>query len=422
MAQENAEESEVLLKAKHLKQASYKAATLNAQTREQILLSMATALDENRENIKDANKLDMDAGNEKNLSSAFLDRLLLNDKRIDEMIKGLRTIAAMEDKIGYIENMIKRPNGLLIGQMYAPLGVIGIIYEARPNVTVDATGLCIKSGNVILLRGGSEAINSNLCLAKILQEAAYANGFPDGGIEIIENTDHALVDEMVTLRNYIDVLIPRGSAKFIDHIVEIAKVPVIETGAGNCHAYIESDADLDMALEIVFNGKTQRPSVCNATKKILIHKDIAEQFIPRLTEKLGNAGVIFLADEQTQQYCPEASLSTPEEWAEEFLDMRCGIKIVDSLEDAIEHINKYGSHHTETIITRDYTKAQRFQNAIDSAVVMWNASTRFTDGSEFGMGAEIGISTQKLHWRGPMSYPQLMSKKYVIYGTGQVRM
>ena len=364
----------------------------------------------------------MERGNEKGLSSAMLDRLKLNDKRIDDMITGLKTIAAMEDKIGCIENMIKRPNGLLIGQMYAPLGVVAMIYEARPNVTVDAVSLCIKAGNVVLLRGGSEAINSNLCLTNLMQQVAYANGFPEGGIEIIENTDRALVDELVTLRNYIDVLIPRGSAQFINHIVEIAKIPVIETGAGNCHAYVDEEADLVKALEIVYNGKTQRPSVCNATKKVLVHKDIADSFLPRLIEKLGEAGVIFLTDEATLPYFPEATISTEEEWTEEFLDMRLGVKIVESLEEAIDHINKYGSRHTETIITQNYTKAQQFLNSIDAATVMWNASTRFTDGAEFGMGAEIGISTQKLHWRGPMSYLQLMSKKFIVYGNGQIRM
>jgi glutamate-5-semialdehyde dehydrogenase len=254
-----------------------------------------------------------------------------------------------------------------------------------------------------------------------MQETALQNGFPEHGIEMIENTDHTLVHELATLRQYIDVLIPRGSADFISHIVSIAKVPVIETGAGNCHLYVNHDADLEMALELAFNGKTQRPSVCNATKKILIHQIVAKLFIPMLVQKMKTAGVTFLCDERTHEFIPDSKISTEAEWAEEFLDMRLGVKIIDTFEDAITHINKYGSRHTESIVTKDYKTALQFINAIDAASVMWNASTRFTDGSQFGMGAEIGISTQKLHWRGPMSVYQLMSKKFVTFGSGQVR-
>lgn len=414
-------ESEVLIKARSLKQASFKALTLSAQTRIKILQAIAENLHKNRALILKSNAQDLEAGKKKNLTAALLDRLTLNDKRIDEMIQGLKSVAAMEDKLGFIENIVKRDNGLLIGQMYVPLGVIAIIFEARPNVTVDATALCIKSGNVILLRGGSEAIHSNLILTKIMQEAAYQNGFPEHGIEIIENTSRELVDELVKLRQYIDVLIPRGSAQFIEHIVQIAKIPVIETGAGNCHTYVDEFADVNLAVEIVFNGKVQRPSVCNATKKVLVHQSVAKDFLPKMKKKLEEAGVIFLTDQRTQSYFLDAKIATNEEWAEEFLDMRLGVKIVDSMEDAIAHINAFGSHHTDAIVTKDFNRAMIFINCIDSASLIWNASTRFTDGGEFGLGAEIGISTQKLHWRGPMSVYQLMSKKFVTFGTGQVR-
>ncbi|HMF30661.1 MAG TPA: glutamate-5-semialdehyde dehydrogenase, partial [Candidatus Lokiarchaeia archaeon] len=282
-------------------------------------------------------------------------------------------------------------------------------------------GICIKSGNAVMLRGGSEAINSNVHLAHLLDDAATRAGFPSGGIQIIESTDRALVSEMLKARKYIDVVIPRGGAQFIEMVVQNAQVPVIETGAGNCHTYVDKGADLDQALQIVFNAKLQRPSVCNATKKLLVHEAVASEFLPRVRDELGEAGVIFLTDERTQEYFPDAALSTEEEWYEEFLDLRLGVKIVDSLEDAIAHINKYSSHHSEAIITKDYNRALQFINAIDSAAVYWNASTRFTDGAQFGMGAEIGISTQKLHWRGPMSYEQLTSEKFVIFGQGQIR-
>jgi glutamate-5-semialdehyde dehydrogenase len=421
MTQVTTTNSEVLLKAKAAKQAAYEAQVLSAAMREKVILAIAKNLDKNREKIKEANALDMKAGKEKGLIESMLDRLLLTDKRIDEMITGLELVAAMPDRIGCIEQMNRLDNGLLVGQMWMPLGVIAIIFESRPNVSVDAAGLCIKSGNVLLLRGGSEALNSNIMLTEIMQEAAYANGFPKGGIQIITNPDRALVDEMVTLRKFIDVLIPRGSAKFIEHIVNIAKIPIIETGAGNCHTYVDRDADQEMAVEIVFNGKTSRPSVCNATKKVLVHKVIADQFLPKLKAKLDTAKVIYLTDVPTQKYFPDAKIATEEEWYEEFLDMRIGIRIIDSLPTAIKYINEYSSHHSEAIVTENYDRAMEFINAIDSASVFWNASTRFTDGGQFGIGAEIGISTQKLHWRGPMSVNQLMTKKWVTFGSGQIR-
>ncbi len=414
-------ESEVFIKARKVKEASYKAVLLNANQRTKILQSICSALDGNRNTIFDANQKDIQFAKESGLSDAMIDRLLLNDARIDEMIKGLKEIAMMPDILGNMENVKRLDNGLLVGQMWAPLGAIAIIYESRPNVTVDAAALCIKSGNTILLRGGKEAINSNLILVKIIKEAVVKEGFPEDGIHIIENTDRALVNELVTLRQFIDVLIPRGSQSFIDHIYSIAKVPIIETGAGNCHTYVDDEADLKMAEEIVYNAKTQRPSVCNATKKVLLHSKIAKEFIELSKSRLLKWGVEFLADERVLQMIPEAKPMPEAQWYEEFLDKRLGIKIVDSIDDAIAHINHFGSHHSDAIITNNYSKALRFISAVDSASVFWNASTRFTDGGQFGLGAEIGISTQKLHWRGPMSIGQLMSKKFVTLGTGQIR-
>jgi len=415
------EESEVVQKARKAKNASYKAATLSSEDRNNVLNAIAATLDNNRDEIKRINQKDMERGKQNGLSAALLDRLLLNDSRIDGMIQGIREVLTMEDKIGHIDKMVKRPNGLLIGQMNVPLGTIAIIYESRPNVTIDAAVLCIKAGNTILLRGGSEAIHTNIYLTELMQAAAYSEGFPEGGMDIIRDTSHSFVDELVQQRDYIDVLIPRGGANFINHIVGIAKVPVIETGAGNCHTYVDKDANLDMAVEIAFNGKVQRPSVCNATKKLLVHHDVAETFLPRVKARMEKAGVVFLTDKRTSKYFPEARIATEKEWYEEFLDMRLGVKIIDSLSDAIDHINEHSSHHTEAIVTEDYSRALKFINSIDSASLFWNVSTRFTDGGQFGLGAELGVSTQQPHWRGPMSVYQLMSKKFVTFGNGQIR-
>lgn len=412
---------EVVQKAKKVKKAALKAALLSAEDRIRILNAMADAIEEKRDEIKRVNQKDVDAGREKGLSDALIDRLILNDKRISSMCQGLRDVARMDDELGDITEMWKRPNGLRIGKMVVPLGVISIIYESRPNVTVDAAGLCVKSGNVILLRGGSEAINSNVYLANLISNAAIANGFPEGGIEIIEKTDRSSVNALFKMHDYIDVLIPRGSAGFIKHVVNNSSIPVIETGAGNCHTYVDKNADLKMALEMVYNGKVQRPSVCNATKKVLVHKDVAEEFLPQVRKKLGVAKVIFLVDQKAKKYFPNSELMPPELWYEEFLDMRLGVKIVDTIDEAIDHINEYNSKHTEAIITRDYDRALKFINSIDAAALNWNASTRFTDGGQYGIGAEIGISTQKIHARGPMSVQQLTTSKYVVFGTGQIR-
>ncbi|MHA1734434.1 MAG: glutamate-5-semialdehyde dehydrogenase [Promethearchaeota archaeon] len=412
---------EALEKCRRAKAASREAAVLPAEVRVRVLLAMADSLEINRGAIQEANQEDMAAGREKGLSEPLLDRLLLNNRRMAEMVQGLRDVAAMPDELGNISGMVRRPNGLLVGRMRVPLGVVAIVYEARPNVTADAAGLCIKAGNTIVLRGGSEAINSNIAIARVLDEAAVGAGFPEGGIQVIETTDRAAVDALLAARDYVDVLIPRGNAPFIKKVVETAKVNVIETGAGNCHTYVDDLADLDMALELVYNGKVQRPSVCNATKKLLVHEKVAAEFLPRVREKLGEAGVVFLTDAAAAEYFPDSARLTEEELYEEFLDMRLGVVVVPDYRAAVEHVNKYSSHHTEAIVTRDYARAMEFMRGVDSASLFWNASTRFTDGGQFGMGAEIGISTQKLHHRGPMSVRELTCEKFVTLGTGQVR-
>ncbi|MFX0103510.1 MAG: glutamate-5-semialdehyde dehydrogenase [Candidatus Hodarchaeota archaeon] len=414
-------EKSTLEKAKKAKEAALKAAILPEETRIFVLEEMADALGKNRDVIKQTNELDVKNAKEKGLPGPMIDRLVLNDSRIDGMIQGLKEVADLPDKLGHITSMWKRPNGLLIGKMVVPLGCIAIIYESRPNVTADAAGICIKSGNTIILRGGSEAINSNKKIAAVLSEAAEKAGFPEGGMQFIDTTDRAAVDVLLKAREYIDVLIPRGGAKFIEKVVSNAQVPVIETGAGNCHTYVDKYANLEMASNLVFNGKVQRPSVCNATKKVVIHADVASNFLDIAVPRLKDAGVVLLADKSATGYLPEVDLMTEEERSEEFLDMRLGIIVVNSLQAAINHINKYSSHHTEAIVTKEYPRAIKFINSVDSASLFWNASTRFTDGGQFGMGAEIGISTQKIHARGPMSIQELTTFKFVTFGNGQIR-
>ncbi|MBN2151404.1 MAG: glutamate-5-semialdehyde dehydrogenase [Candidatus Lokiarchaeota archaeon] len=411
----------VLQQARLAKAASLKAAILSAETRVSVLHAMASAIDASRGEIKGANETDVRFAKEKGLSPSLIDRLLLNDSRIDGMIEGLRDVAKLSDKVGHITQMWKRPNGLLVGRMVVPIGCIAIVYEARPNVTVDAAGICIKSGNTIILRGGSEAFNSNKKLAEIIATAAEKEGFPKGGIQFVSTPDRVAVDELLKARKCIDLLIPRGGAEFIEKVVSMAQVPVIETGAGNCHVYVDDLADLDMAAAIVYNGKVQRPSVCNATKKVIVHEAVAKQFLAVSVPKLINAGVELLAHESAAGLVPGARPLSESDLYVEFLDMRLGIIVVGSLDEAIDHVNKYSSHHTDAIITRDYSRAMRFLTAVDSAAVNWNASTRFTDGGEYGMGAEIGISTQKLHARGPMSVPELTTTKFVVIGEGQIR-
>lgn len=418
----------VIHKAALAKEAAKILRTVDTEIKNSALIKMADAIIENTELIIKANSLDIKLGEEKGLSKALLDRLLLNQGRIEAMAEGLRQIAIMDDPIGEVKKMWKRPNGLLIGQMKVPLGVIGIIYEARPNVTADAAALCIKTGNAVVLKGGSEAIESNIIITKILREACEKAGLPKDSISILDTADREAVNVMLKLNKYIDVIIPRGSGNLINFVVNNSTVPVIQTGEGNCHIYVDEDADIKMALDIIVNAKTQRPAVCNAAETLLVHKKTAEIFIPKVLNVLSKYGVEIRACKETLDIVNNSdvtydkiSLATDVDYNTEFLDLILAVKIVDSLEDAINHIYKYSTGHSEVIVTNNYTSSQKFLKEIDSAAVYVNASSRFTDGFEFGFGGEIGISTQKLHARGPMGLNELTSTKYVIYGSGQIR-
>ncbi|WP_085829007.1 glutamate-5-semialdehyde dehydrogenase [Clostridium massiliodielmoense] len=414
-------ENYVIETASLAKSAARKMAIMSTVTKNNALNAMADALIENTEAIIEANKKDMDNGREKGLTESLLDRLLLDEERIKSMAQGLRDVSSLDDPIGEVIRMWRRPNNLKIGQIRVPLGVIGIIYEARPNVTVDAAAICIKSSNTAILRGGSEAIHSNSTIAKIISDAAVKAGLPEGAINFIETPSRDAVNIMMKLNGYIDVLIPRGGAGLINAVVKNATVPVIETGTGNCHVYVDASADLEIAANIVINAKTQRPSVCNAMESLLVHKDIADKFLPYLAEKLKPLNVEIKGCKRTQSLVESATEATEEDFAKEFLDFKFASKVVDSLDEALDHIYKYSTKHSEVIVTNNYENSQRFLNEVDAAAVYVNASSRFTDGSEFGFGAEIGISTQKLHARGPMGLKELTSSKYIIYGEGQTR-
>lgn len=421
----------LISKGKKAKEASRFLSSIDSNLKNKALHKMAEDLKANTNKIIEANKIDMENGKEKGLSGALLDRLLINEKRIDDMVNGLIEVSELSDPIGEVLNMWKRPNGINIGVKRVPLGVIGIIYEARPNVTVDATALCLKSGNAVILRGGSEAINTNKTIGKILEDSAVKSGLPQGTIQLIEITDREIVNKMLKLNDYIDVIVPRGGRGLINNVVKNSTVPVIQTGVGLCHVYVDSSANLKMAQDIIINGKTQRPGVCNALETVLIHKDAANTFLPSIAEELSKHGVESrlceksleivknsIKDDKTLSFVAKA---TDEDWDTEYLDLILSIKIVDSLDEALNHIYDHGTKHSEAIITENYTNSQRFLNEVDAAAVYVNASTRFTDGSQFGFGAEIGISTQKLHARGPMGLTQLTTTKYIIYGNGQIR-
>ncbi|OIQ61534.1 gamma-glutamyl phosphate reductase [Moorella thermoacetica] len=412
---------EVQTKGRRAREAARILAGLETSKKNEALLAMARALEEEQETILAANARDMAAGKEKGLSRALLDRLLLNEKRIRDMAAGLRELAALPDPIGEVTSMWTRPNGLQIGRVRVPLGVIGIIYEARPNVTVDAAGLCLKTGNAAILRGGSEAFHSNQALTRVISRAATAAGAPEGAIQLIETTDREAVNLLLRANDYLDVLIPRGGAGLIRTVVENATVPVIETGVGNCHVYVDAEADLDMAQRIVINAKTQRPGVCNAMETLLVHEKVAAAFLPSLAAALKEKGVTIRGCERTRAIIPWAEVATETDWATEYLDLILAVRVVDSLDSALEHIHRYGTKHSEAIVTTNYQTAREFLARVDAAAVYVNASTRFTDGYEFGFGAEIGISTQKLHARGPMGPEQLTTFKYIIFGSGQIR-
>lgn len=411
----------VKTKAAAAKKAAAKLAVTSTAVKNKALLAMAQALLAKQEDILAANALDMERAAAKGMKSSMLDRLKLTGARIEGMADGLRQVAALPDPVGNVLDGKTLANGLTITKVRVPLGVIGIIYEARPNVTADAAGLCLKSGNAVVLKGGSEAMESNKAVAGILSEAATAAGMPEGAIQFIDTSDRQAVQDLIHLNGLVDVVIPRGGAGLIKMVVMNATVPVIETGAGVCHTYVDASADVDMAVKIAYNAKVQRPSVCNAMETLLVHKDAAARFMPAMLAKYAEAGVEIRGDEGVQSFDKAVVPVTEEDWATEYGDLRLSVKIVDSIEEAMEHIARFGTGHSECIVTNDYSQAQLFQKAVDAAAVYVNASTRFTDGNEFGFGAEIGISTQKLHARGPMALPELTSTKYLICGNGQVR-
>lgn len=415
------EQSEVLEKAKLAKEAALELASASTELKNLTLVTIAETLIDRTDEILDANIQDIEAAEAKGISGAMLDRLKLSESRIEDMAEGCHIVASLPDPVGEVIKGWRRPNGLDIRQVRVPIGVIGIIYEARPNVTVDATALCLKAGNACILRGGSEAINSNKMIAKIMSECLLETGAPKNAVQLIESTDREAARELMRMNDYVDALIPRGGAGLIRTVVETATVPVIETGCGNCHVFVEASADFQMAHDIVMNAKVQRPGVCNAMETLLVDEQIASLFLPTICESLSRAGVEVRGDVITLELCPEVNPATEEDYYTEYLALILAVKVVSGVEEAIAHINKYGTRHSEAIVTRDFAAAKKFEQEVDSAAVYVNASTRFTDGFEFGFGAEIGISNQKLHARGPMGLQEITTYKYVIEGSGQIR-
>lgn len=408
-------------KARLAHEAERRLALVDTETKNRALLAMADALLAQSDFILTENEKDMERARTNGMKSSMLDRLQLTVKRIEGMAEGLRQVADLADPVGDVLSDRTLDNGLHIQKVRVPLGVIGIIYEARPNVTADAIGLCVKSGNAVVLKGGSEALSSNAAIAKVLTQAAYAYGIPDGAIQLIDVTDREAVTHLIRMNDYVDVVIPRGGAGLIRFVVQNASVPVIETGSGVCHTFVDATADCDKARKIAFNAKVQRPSVCNAMETLLVHKDVAETFLPAMLKDYFDAGVTIMGCEKVQAFDARVVAATEEDWATEYGDLRLSVKIVEGIDEAIDHIARFSTKHSECIVTEDSTNAQIFQRSIDAAAVYVNASTRFTDGFEFGFGAEIGISTQKLHARGPMALPELTSYKYLVTGNGQVR-
>ena len=409
---------------KKAKEAESVMRVLDTNTKNEVLQKAAENLKKDKEKILSANAVDMENGRKKGMSDGLLDRLLLTEARIAQMAEGLCQVAALEDPIGEVLSMKKRPNGLLIGQKRVPLGVVGIIYEARPNVTADAFALCFKTGNVVILKGGSDALHSNQAIVESIQHTLGELSLPETAIQLICDTSHETAEKFMRMNGYVDVLIPRGGAGLIRTVVKNATVPVIETGTGNCHIFVDESADFDMAVNIIYNAKTQRIGVCNACESIVIHEKIVDAFMPVLAERLKEKHVEIRGDERVMQALAgqeDVKKATEEDWGTEYLDYIISAKTVAGVDEAIAHINKYNTGHSEAIITENYTNAEKFLNEVDAAAVYVNASTRFTDGFEFGFGAEIGISTQKLHVRGPMGLLALTSTKYIIYGNGQVR-
>ena len=407
--------------AKSARQASLKLASIGTNVKNRALLSMAEGLLKDADAIKEANKKDIKAAEGKGLSKAMLDRLAVSDKILKAMADGIKEVAQLPDPVGEITRMWKRPNGLLVGRMRIPLGVIGIIYEARPNVTADAAALCLKSGNAVILRGGSEAINSNLAIAKVLQEACKKEGIPETAIQVVPAIERDIMLEMLKLEEYIDLIIPRGGEGLIRFVAENSRIPVIKHYKGVCHIFVDESADLDMAENVCLNAKVQRPGVCNAMETLLVHKNIAKEFLPRMGKKYQDANVELRGCAETRKILSYAKSATEEDWYAEYLDLILSVRVVKDMDEAIKHIAKYGSLHTESIITKDYNNSQRFLREVNSSTVLVNASTRFSDGFELGLGAEIGISTTKIHAFGPMGLEELTTQKFIIYGDGQIR-
>ena len=403
------------------KEAAYELGVSSTKKKDDALIFMAEELINAKEDIIKANKIDLEIAKSKGTSEAMLDRLALSNERIEGMADGLKDVVKLQDPIGEVISMWQRPNGLQIGQRRVPLGVIGIIYESRPNVTCDAAGLCLKTGNAAILRGSSEAINSNKAIVKALTKGLERAELPKASVQLVEDTSREVATEMMRLNEFIDVLIPRGGAGLIQAVLKNATVPVIETGTGNCHIYVDENCDFEMAKNIAVNAKASRPSVCNSAEKLLVNKKIAKDFLPMAIKALRENGVAVRGDEASQSIINDIEKANDDDWGKEYLDYIMAVKIVEDVDEASAHINKYGTGHSEAIITESYKNSQKFLQRIDAAAVYVNASTRFTDGSEFGFGAEIGISTQKLHARGPMGLKELTTIKYIIYGNGQIR-
>lgn len=395
--------------------------TKGTEEKNRALSKIADALEENSDYIIEENKKDIENGRRNGMSEGLIDRLSLDEKRIKGIADAVRKIVSLPDVVGEVVEGTKRPNGLLIEKVRTPLGVIGVIYEARPNVTADAAALCLKTGNCVILRGGKEAFNSNKAIAETMRKAISEAGLPEDAIQLVENTERASATALMTMNKYVDVLIPRGGAGLIKACVENSTVPVIETGTGNCHIYVDEFADVEMAVNIIYNAKVSRPSVCNACESLVIHKNIIEKSLPLIAEKLKAAGVTIHADEESIKYIPKAIPATEEDFAKEYLDYEISVKTVENIDEAILHIAENTTGHSECIVTESYNNARKFMAEVDAAAVYVNASTRFTDGGEFGFGAEIGISTQKLHARGPLGLRELTTNKYLVYGNGQVR-
>lgn len=412
---------EILEKGKNARFASRELAKLNTASKDLALKYIAEEIELNRDKIKTENEKDLENGRKKGLSKAFLDRLTLTDSRIDGMKKVLYDVVSLKDPTGEIFNMNKLPNGLKVGQMRVPIGVIGIVFESRPNVCIEVAALTIKSGNGVILRGGSDAIHSNLCITSLIKKGMKKAGLPESAVEVIENTDRESVLHLVRMKEYVDIIIPRGGLQLIRFVEENSLIPVIRHDLGICHTYVDEFADIQMATSICYNAKVQRPGVCNAMETLLVHKGIAESFLPQMKKEYDKAGVELRGCDRTRKILQGIKPATEEDWSTEYLDLILSVKVVDSVDDAIEHINIYSSNHSDGIVTDSYNNGMKFITEVDSAACFINASTRFSDGNEFGLGAEMGISNQKLHVRGPMGLKDLTAPKYIIFGSGQIR-